>query len=660
MANETVSVTLSANVEKYISDIKRAGAATNSQTALMGASFNFVKGAAIGMASAFSVGMFANFVSQTISSIDALNDLKDATGASIENLSAIEDIAVRTGTSFDTASTMLIKFNGVLKDAKPGSDAEAALKALNLDVKELRQLDPAEALLKAAVAMDKFAADGHMGRLQLELFGKATRQGAALLKDLAEKGELVPKVLTKQAQEAERFNNELNVMKKNAEDVTRTLTSKLVPVLNQLFVDFRTFTGQMSLASAAGDVVRLKKELDGLNENKNGIFNAFGGVDKQIAKVTEELTKAKAVFNALDVNRPISADGQKTNDRAAEFLKRQGAFDKPSVGVLPGKTEKTIDPLIKALAAYNDLTAKASGLSADFAEKWDALSLVYQRGKISVERLTDAQAELLRQQPFEKNQLEAAKKSAEARQELRIKEYTEIEAFQRDVVNAEDKFWRDILAATPTAKLEEQRKTIAKITESFSAGRYGDPGSYEAVKTYGEVINTYLDNTPEKIEKIKTMAEELGLSFTSAFEDAIVGGKGFSETLRGLEQDILRIVTRKMVTEPLGNAISGAVGGMDFGSMVSKLFTFDGGGYTGGGARAGGVDGKGGFMAVLHPQETVIDHARGQGARAGSTVKNNSVTVVVNQSFAPGTTRATTLQAAADASRQLQAAGRNL
>ena len=38
--------------------------------------------------------------------------------------------------------------------------------------------------------------------------------------------------------------------------------------------------------------------------------------------------------------------------------------------------------------------------------------------------------------------------------------------------------------------------------------------------------------------------------------------------------------------------------------------SFDGGGYTGGGSRSGGVDGKGGFHAILHPQETVIDHTK--------------------------------------------------
>ena len=49
--------------------------------------------------------------------------------------------------------------------------------------------------------------------------------------------------------------------------------------------------------------------------------------------------------------------------------------------------------------------------------------------------------------------------------------------------------------------------------------------------------------------------------------------------------------------------------------------SFEGGGYTGMGARSGGMDGKGGFMAMLHPNESVIDHTKGQGA--GVTVINN-------------------------------------
>ena len=40
------------------------------------------------------------------------------------------------------------------------------------------------------------------------------------------------------------------------------------------------------------------------------------------------------------------------------------------------------------------------------------------------------------------------------------------------------------------------------------------------------------------------------------------------------------------------------------------VLRMEGGGYTGNGARAGGMDGKGGFMAMLHPRETVVDHTK--------------------------------------------------
>ena len=49
--------------------------------------------------------------------------------------------------------------------------------------------------------------------------------------------------------------------------------------------------------------------------------------------------------------------------------------------------------------------------------------------------------------------------------------------------------------------------------------------------------------------------------------------------------------------------------------------SFEGGGFTGRGARSGGMDGKGGFMAMLHPNESVIDHTKGQGQ--GVTIINN-------------------------------------
>lgn len=76
---------------------------------------------------------------------------------------------------------------------------------------------------------------------------------------------------------------------------------------------------------------------------------------------------------------------------------------------------------------------------------------------------------------------------------------------------------------------------------------------------------------------------------------------------------------------PAGIALSNTVRSLGYASVGiagAQVFqgSFNGGGYTGNGIRAGGVDGMGGFPAILHPNETVVDHSKGQSMGANVTV----------------------------------------
>jgi hypothetical protein len=66
---------------------------------------------------------------------------------------------------------------------------------------------------------------------------------------------------------------------------------------------------------------------------------------------------------------------------------------------------------------------------------------------------------------------------------------------------------------------------------------------------------------------------------------------------------------------PKGIAYSNFIRGMGYASVgviaAQTAASFEGGGFTGRGSRSGGVDGRGGFPAILHPNETVIDHEGG-------------------------------------------------
>jgi lambda family phage tail tape measure protein len=226
------------DLNKFQSNADRVGANVGKSFATLGAGI--------------SVAGIVQFGKAVIGSLDVLNDVKDATGASIENISALEDIAARTGTKFETVSAALIKFNAALKEAKPDNEIGMVLKSIGVNAEELKRIDPAEALRRTAVALSKFADDGNKARAVQELFDKSIKDAAPFLKDLAENGALNATVLTKQAEEAEKFNKEISKFQKNALDASRGIANELLPAMNGLIEKFRTLNQERSL----GDMVK--------------------------------------------------------------------------------------------------------------------------------------------------------------------------------------------------------------------------------------------------------------------------------------------------------------------------------------------------------------------------------------------------------------------
>ncbi len=68
-------------------------------------------------------------------------------------------------------------------------------------------------------------------------------------------------------------------------------------------------------------------------------------------------------------------------------------------------------------------------------------------------------------------------------------------------------------------------------------------------------------------------------------------------------------------------------------NISSVAMSFEGGGFTGNGPRVGGLDGKGGFMAMVHPNETIIDHTKQGGGNSGGGL-NMTVNLVEDASKA--------------------------
>ena len=75
-------------------------------------------------------------------------------------------------------------------------------------------------------------------------------------------------------------------------------------------------------------------------------------------------------------------------------------------------------------------------------------------------------------------------------------------------------------------------------------------------------------------------------------------------------------VAKGKIQVALGFATAGAIAGQ-------AAASFEGGGFTGAGPRIGGIDGKGGKLSILHPNEKVTDLTRSNGS-AGVIIHNYS------------------------------------
>ena len=116
---------------------------------------------------------------------------------------------------------------------------------------------------------------------------------------------------------------------------------------------------------------------------------------------------------------------------------------------------------------------------------------------------------------------------------------------------------------------------------------------------------------------------------------AVDGTMKAKDAFRTMAADIIKELYRVFVVKKITGFIADFVGmaALPAGGTytgTAGLPRFDGGGYTGNGARSGGIDGKGGFMAMLHPRETVVDHTKGQGGGV-TVVQNINVSTGVQQ-----------------------------
>ena len=193
-------------------------------------------------------------------------------------------------------------------------------------------------------------------------------------------------------------------------------------------------------------------------------------------------------------------------------------------------------------------------------------------------------------------------------------------------------------------KIDKSYQVIRESIEraNKSAERLGSTSVTSAKKIAAAVTS---EVTPA-MNRLQGIQDSIGQSFENAMMSAVDGTKSVKEAFRSMAVEIIKELYRVFVVKRITGFITDAISGYFNMNQVSgppmPLGTgsvrpmarpsYSGGGYTGDGARAGGLDGKGGFMAMMHPRETVVDHTRGQ--------SSGGVTVIQNNTFGSGVSRA--------------------
>lgn len=631
---------------------------------------------------ALAVGGLTALVTGAIDAADNLRDLSQATGITVESLGGLGFAAGQNGGSLESVASAAGKLNKTLAEAAAGSkDALEPFKLLGISIKDSAGQTKAADVVFAELA-DKFKTfnDGpEKAALALKLFGKAGAEQIALLN---EGGEALRAnieyykrfsgVTAEVAANADQFNDTLGKVNLLSKSLGTNIAAELLPALQAVADELLAMKESGSGFSIVGTAIRVAFESISITvANVSFVLKAVGreigaiaaqavalgrldlkGFNAISEAVKADGVKARAELDALE-RRILGIGTISANDESAAEKRRLGLggsaaakTNAPRLTPTGGgdKTRKDLDLTNKALESYVEQLDKQLQKNQDLSATEEALAFLRKKGQGATLDQVAAVLALAAALDREAEQLDRIK----LKQQLSIDAGVEV-----DRANGERaQRIQQLLSGTPSAQFAQQQKDLDLLQESLAqfertSGEYGI-----SVEQYVEAVQK-LAGISTELDKSKGLAEELGLTFSSAFEDAIVGGKSFSDVLKGLEQDILRIITRKLVTEPIGNAITGAIGGSGgIGGFLGNIFgSLFGARADGGPVQAGGsylVGERGPEIFKAPSGGTIVPTSQLAGAMGPS--------MVIHINPPAGMSRQSSTQFAADVARQINLA----
>jgi len=555
------------SLNKKLGGLNKSIGASVTKIAKIGAAFG-AAGVAAGVA----------LTKASMASVDALAKTSDRLGIATEKLAGLQHAASLAGVENRTLEKSLQNLAVGVSDAADGTGvAKDALLELGLSAGILEQLPLDQQMLEVADAMQGVKNQADKVRIATDLFGA---RGVSVLNMIGSGSEN----LTKMAEEAEHLGiavSRVDAAKIEAanDSVTRA-KSVFAGLGNQLSDAFSPIIGEV-----ATRFYQAALDTEGFGNIGQDVAAAlvrgFGTFLDTIQMVRHgilavELIALKAKKSFQNVFEPTAAE--------TEFQKQRIAFQQQII-----KGEKTQQEFvlwqIDAQKRLRDGTFIANG----------AIKQGSQETEDAIEKVIQQMAELTGTAlPSER-----------------------IELFYNRII----------------AKAEEAGKVVADNSPAKVLADSAGEGVETVVKKLTFLEKTAIEGSKRRTEfEAKSMTEqtdhvlgELSNQFSGiaqnnkklfALNKAFQIAQAVMQTYQGAT------LALSSYPPPLSFIMAGAQVAAGLGQVAQiRAQSFEGGGFTGRGARAGGLDGKGGQMHMLHPNETVIDHTKGQGQ--GITIINN-------------------------------------
>jgi len=416
-------------------------------------------------------------------------------------------------------------------------------------------------------------------------------------------------------------------------------------IFKDLGVELRDTEGRMrSFDDILGDTAKGITELGSQSERASALANLFGRQGVILTGAITDLSEngmknfiQRAKDLGIVLSEKVIRRTEEFNDAIGVIKMQIGSFvNNITTSFLPifEKMQKTIANFIQTTIDKADgmdaLGLKIANIVIEFVAKSieafgkfrDDFSLLVNHGEIKLKELEMAFAEF----------------------QINLLRMNPLKDFSKQIAGLEENMY---LAASAirvigmrTTSFGEDAKITADKVRGFKLSlddiRDSNKDFNETLKDTGVQmtnIGSPLAVYKAQLEDVGKTMEQVGVKSMKSFEDAIINGLktgklAFKDFATVVVEELIRVAIQQLVIKNLLNMFSfgttaGSGGGSGGGGGGAS---FEGGGYTGMGARAGGVDGKGGFPAILHPNETVIDHTQGQGS-GGATVNFNISTV---------------------------------